>query len=339
MVSDEQWMELAVAEARKGIGMTSPNPPVGAVIVKDDELLGKGWHRKAGEPHAERNAIAKVTKIHGAEKLKGATIYVTLEPCSTRGKTPACTDGIIDAGITRVVYGSEDPNPAHAKRAEIILSEKGITVARITDSSACDKLIRAFDKVQRTGLPWVILKSAMSLDGRVTRPPGESQWLTSPESRAVVQRLRFENDAILTGSQTLRIDDPALTIRDDTLPKKQQPWRMVITRGVRSELPQNAQLFTDVYANKTLVQENGDLEAGLRDLVSRGCNSVLVEAGGTLMGALLDAGLVDELAIFYAPMLTGGPDAAFAQLPGEISLSDTEFQRIGDDILLSAIVS
>ena len=183
MVSDEQWMELAIAEARKGVGTTSPNPPVGAVIVKNDTLLGCGWHRKAGEPHAEREAIANVTNEHGSSALREATIYVTLEPCSTRGRTPACTDGIIEAGISRVVYGSTDPNPAHVGRADSILSSAGIDVSRLKDTSACDKLIRPFTKVQRTGLPWVILKSAMSLDGRVTRPPGESQWLTSTESR------------------------------------------------------------------------------------------------------------------------------------------------------------
>ena len=140
MGSDEQWMELAIAEARKGIGMTAPNPPVGAVIVKNNTLLGSGWHRRAGEPHAEREAIADVITKHGKEALIGASIYVTLEPCSTSGKTPACTDGVIEAGITRVVYGSTDPNPAHVGRADQILSNKNIEVVRMADSSACDQL-------------------------------------------------------------------------------------------------------------------------------------------------------------------------------------------------------
>ena len=339
MADDQQWMELAIAEARKGIGLTSPNPTVGAVIVKNDQILGKGWHRKAGQPHAEREAIADVTEKHGQGALVGSTIYVTLEPCSTRGRTPACTDGILEAGISRVVYGSVDPNPAHAGQADEILAKQGVEVSQIADRSACDKLIQAFSKVQRTGLPWVILKSAMSLDGRITRPLGESQWLTSPDSRKVVQRLRFESDAILTGGRTLRIDDPALTIRDDSLPKKPQPWRLVITQGNRDKLPTDAKVFNDAHAERTLVQENGDMEAALRLLVEKGCNTVLVEAGGTLMGSFLDAGLADEVVAFYAPMLTGGPDAGFSGLPKEVCLTQPHFTRIGDDVLLRATIS
>ena len=341
MVSDKQWMELAIAEARKGIGLTAPNPAVGAVIVKDNKLLGSGWHRKAGKPHAEREAIADVIKKHGTKALIESTIYVTLEPCSTRGKTPACTDRILDAGISRVVYGITDPNPDHAGKADNILADAGVEIAKISGSTAidCSKLIRGFAKVQQTGLPWVILKSAMSLDGRITRPPGEGQWLTSPESRKVVQRLRFESDAVLTGGQTLRMDNPALTIRDTSLPEKPQPWRMIVTRGQKSELPKDAQVFTDAHAERTLVQENGDLEKSLRQLVAQGCQTVLVEAGGNLMGAFLDAGLADEMAIFIAPMITGGPDQAFASISKNMKLSQPDYERIGDDIFLRTCIS
>jgi diaminohydroxyphosphoribosylaminopyrimidine deaminase/5-amino-6-(5-phosphoribosylamino)uracil reductase len=182
----------------------------------------------------------------------------------------------------------------------------------------------------------------MSLDGRITRPPGESQWLTSPASREYVQRLRYESDAIITGGNTLRIDNPALTLRSSTnvtIGKKQQPWRMVITRGSRAALPKDAQLFNDTQSDRTMVQENGDLMSALKTLADVDCNSVLVEAGGTLMAAFLEAGLADEVALFYAPMLTGGPDAGFAGLPNETHLQQQQFTRIGNDILLRALVT
>lgn len=336
--SDDLWMCLALDEARKGIGLTSPNPSVGSVIVKDGQLLGKGWHTRAGEPHAEREAIADVLKNHSSDVFYGATIYVTLEPCSTHGRTPPCTQGILDAGIVRVVYGADDPNPNHAGTARKLLESMGIQVTTGVQQEACQMLIRAFAKKQRCGLPWVILKSAISLDGRITRPPGEGQWLTSPASREVVQRLRFESDAIITGGNTFRIDNPALTIRSTQYPKKPQPWRMVITRGRRDDLPQNHQLFTDKHAHRTFVQEGGDLVAGLKKLADCGCNTVMVEAGGTLMAAFLQAELVDEVAIFYAPLLTGGSDFGFAGLSLDIKLTNSKFTQMGDDILLRADV-
>lgn len=342
MTADEKWMQLAIAEARKGVGLTSPNPPVGAVIVKDNKLLGQGWHTQAGKPHAEREAIADTLRRHTPEELSGATIYITLEPCSSHGRTPPCTEAITTAGVVRVVYGAEDPNPDHAGRAQTLLESMHIAVTTGIAKAECQSLIRAFAKKQSTGLPWVTLKSAMSLDGRITRPPGESQWLTSPESRAYVQQLRFESDAIVTGGNTLRIDDPALTLRSiaaQQLRQKQQPLRMVITRGNRAALPETAQLFNDAYSDRTLVQENGDLMAAMKSLADADCNSILVEAGGTLMAAFLEAGLADEVALFYAPMLGGGPDAAFAGLPNETHLHDQEYTRIGNDILLRALIT
>lgn len=338
MKSDDQWMQLAISEARKGIGLTSPNPTVGAVIVKDETVLGKGWHTAAGKPHAEREAIADVQRKHSPEALQGSTIYVTLEPCSSHGRTPPCTQGILDAGITRVVYGAEDPNPDHAGKAIELLTQGGVSVSTGVCEQECLTLIRAFSKKQRTGRPWVVLKSAISLDGRITRPPGEGQWLTSPESRDVVQRLRYESDAIITGGNTLRIDNPALTVRGPSTSQKQQPWRMVVTRGSKANLPAGLQLFTDEFSDRTLVQEDGDLVAALTTLSEAGCNSVLVEAGGTLMASFLDAGLVDEVAIFYAPMLTGGPDPGFGGLPHGTRLKQQNFSRIGNDILLNALI-
>jgi diaminohydroxyphosphoribosylaminopyrimidine deaminase/5-amino-6-(5-phosphoribosylamino)uracil reductase len=335
---DEAWMEQALVEARRGVGLTSPNPAVGSVIVRDGVLLGKGWHTGAGHLHAEREAIADVLKAHSPEVLKGSTIYVTLEPCSTYGRTPPCTQGILDAGILRVVYGAEDPNPNHAGAARKVLESAGVQVTTGVLEEACEFLIRGFSKKQKTGLPWIILKSAISLDGRITRPLGESQWLTSKKSREIVQRLRFEADAILTGGNTVRIDNPALTLRSASLPVKPQPWRMVVTRGKREDLPQNHQLFTDEYSNRTLIAEHGDLHAAIQTLANLECNSVLVEAGGTLMKAMLQAGLADEVAIFYAPLLTGGGDVGFPSLSDTISLSRPRFSQVGDDILLRAFV-
>lgn len=334
-----KWMQLAISEANRGVGLTSPNPSVGALIIKNDTVLGKGWHTRAGQPHAEREAIANALAHHPPETLHGATIYVTLEPCSTHGRTPPCTQGIIDAGITHVVYGSTDPNPAHAGAAKRLLESHGISVTTGIKERECDYLIRGFSKKQRIGLPWVTLKSAISLDGRITRPPGESLWLTSPESREHVQRLRHASDAIITGGNTLRIDNPALTIRSQDLAPKPQPWRMIITRGQKKDLPGELQVFQDQHSGRTLVQENGDLKAALETLASLGCNQILVEAGGTLMAAFLEAGLADEIAIFYAPLLTGGPDPGFSGLPNKTHLTNQSYTRLGNDILLTATLT
>ena len=335
---DIHWMKLALKQANNGVGTTSPNPPVGAVIVKGGKLIGKGWHQKAGGPHAEREAIADALLQHSTQALNGATIYVTLEPCSSHGRTPPCTDGIIAAGITRLVYGSQDPNPKHVGAAKIIMRSAGLEVHSGVYRSACDKLIRPFAKVQKTGLPWVILKSAISLDGRITRPPGEGQWLSSPESREMVQKLRHQSDAIITGGNTFRIDNPSLTLRSANLPSKQQPWRMVITRGKKDVLPQQHKLFSDQYADRTLVQQQGDIISALKTLVKRGCNTVLVEAGGTLMAAILQQEFADELVVFYAPMLTGGADAGFGELTPKVDLEEQQFTRIGSDIMLRATI-
>jgi len=335
--TDADWMQLAILEARKGIGLTSPNPTVGAVIVKNDQLLAKGWHTGAGKLHAEREAIASARE-QGID-IDGSTIYVTLEPCSSHGRTPPCTAGIIDANITRVVYGAEDPNPAHQGSAKRVLEQAGISVTTCVEKDDCELLIRAFSKKQRTGLPWVLIKSAISLDGRITRPPGEGQWLTSPESREIVQKLRHESDAIITGGNTLRKDNPSLTVRSKNLAHKDQPWRLISTRQSGTSLPNDAKVFTDKYSERTLIQEDGDLLAALEKLGSLGCNQVMVEAGGKLLGAFLDAKLVDEVAIFYAPLLTGGPDSGFAGLPNEVKLTHQEYTQIGDDVLLRALVS
>ena len=329
MNDDTRWMELALDEARKGIGRTAPNPPVGAVIVKNGELLGKGWHRATGLPHAEREALA------AAGDVRGATIYITLEPCSTHGRTPPCTQGLIDAGIARVVYACVDRNPDHAGRADALLKTAGIEVLSGVCVDEAEKILRPFFKVRATGLPWVIWKSAMSLDGRITRPPGEGQWLTGEAARADVQKLRATVDAILTSGETVRRDNPALTIRvPELLAGRQQPWRVIV-----SDRPETLSLGESM--ERTLIRPRGDLAEILRNLArEQGVLTVMVEAGGVFSAAMIEAGLVDEVVVYYAPMLCGGPSPGLggAGLRESLHLDEVDFQQIGNDIRLRGIV-
>lgn len=340
-MEDGKWMALALAEARKGVGRTAPNPPVGAVIVKDEVLLGAGWHRKAGLPHAEVEAIFAAESAHGKGCLKGATAYVTLEPCSTVGKTPACTGGLIAAGISRVVYACADPNPAHAGAADAILREAGIQVESGILRDECSEILRPFSKVQRTGLPWVIWKCAMSLDGKITRPEGEGQWLSGEESRADVQRLRSEADAILTSGETVRRDKPAFTIRvPELLDGRGQPWRIVVTDRPET-MPCDAALFSDEWKDRTLIRDRSDPEAMLRALVKDHCIlSVMLEAGGKFSAAMIAAGLVDEVVIYFAPILCGGtvPALAGGGFPASVKLRDVTRARFGDDLRVRGLM-
>jgi diaminohydroxyphosphoribosylaminopyrimidine deaminase/5-amino-6-(5-phosphoribosylamino)uracil reductase len=331
MNDDETWMALALDEARNGVGKTAPNPPVGAVIVKEGVVLGKGWHRAAGRPHAEREALADAT----GKDVRGATIYVTLEPCSTHGRTPPCTAGIIEAGISRVVYACVDRNPDHAGRADALLKAAGIEVVSGVRSEEAEKILRPFFKVRETGLPWVIWKTAMSLDGRITRPPGEGQWLTGELARADVQVLRSTVDAILTSGETVRRDHPALTIRvPELLEGRQQPWRVII-----SDFPET--LPNDEPRDRTLIRPRADLEGTLRGLVKeQGVLTVMVEAGGVFSAALFEAGLIDEVVVYYAPMLCGGPSPGLGGvgLKELLHLDEVDFQQFGNDIRLRGMV-
>lgn len=336
-MNDARWMELALSEARKGIGRTAPNPPVGAVVVKDGVLLGRGWHRAAGQPHAEREALADAR----GKDVRGSTVFITLEPCSTHGRTPPCTQGLIDAGVARVVYACVDPNPDHAGRADEILTAAGIEVVSGVCGGEAEKILRPFFKVRETGLPWVIWKTAMSLDGRITRPPGEGQWLTGKVARADVQKLRSTVDAILTSGETVRRDNPALTIRvPGLLEGRSQPWRVIATDKPET-MQQDAPLFSDEWRERTLVRPRQDLEKTLRDLVKdQGVLTVMVEAGGVFSAALFEAELIDEAVIYYAPMLCGGPSpglagAGFAE---SLHLDEVGFQQFGNDLRVSGLV-
>lgn len=298
---DEKFMHAALAEARRGIGQTSPNPAVGAVIVRGGKVIARGFHRRAGMPHAEIEAIRALAK---PELTRGATIYVTLEPCSTHGRTPPCVDAIVRAGFRRVVIGAIDPNPAHAGRGVDLLQAAGLEVATGVLEAECRELNAAFNHWIVTKMPLVIAKAGMSLDGRLTRPPGEGQWLTSAAARADAQKLRAQIDAILIGAGTLRADNPRLTVRG--VKGARQPWRVVLTRNGR--LPKAAHLFTDEHRDRTLVYRGQSLRAVLRDLGKKQITSVLIEGGGQVLGEAFDRKLVQRVQFYVAPLFCGGPD-------------------------------
>jgi len=333
-----EYMQLAIAEAKKGIGLTSPNPVVGAIIVKDGNIIGRGFHPKAGKPHAEREAIADALKTHGPADLKGSTIYVTLEPCSTQGRTPACVDGIIEHGIACVVYGSTDPDPANRKKADIILENHGIEVISGVEADACHQLIKPFIKRTTSGLPWVIAKTAITLDGRITRPKGEGQWITGEQARSEVHRIRATVDAIIIGGKTARKDDPRLTIRGDAQnPAKEQPWRVILTHQGRQHLPTDLHLFSDEHKDRTIIHEDLSLTESLQKLAELGCNSVLLECGGGLMRQFLEQELIDEIALFIAPILGGGTQFGFGvgdHLSRSQTLVNQSYQQFGTDIMI-----
>ena len=342
MTNDTHWMQLALIEARKGVGKTAPNPPVGAVIVKDGVMLGSGWHRAAGRPHAERAALAAALARHGRDAVRGATVYVTLEPCSTCGRTPPCTQALIDAGVARVVYACVDRHPEHAGRADALLTSAGIAVASGVCRIEAERLLRPFFKVLATGLPWVIWQSAMSLDGRITRPPGESRWITGEAARADVQQLRSTVDAILTSGTTVRHDQPALTIRvPELLEGRSQPWRVVFSDFPES-LPLAAPLFTDAWRDRTLIRPRHDLTGSLRGLArEQGVLTAMTEAGGVFSAALFAAGLVDEVVVYLAPRLCGGTAPALAGHPlhASLRLVETELIQLGNDFRCRGIIA
>jgi diaminohydroxyphosphoribosylaminopyrimidine deaminase/5-amino-6-(5-phosphoribosylamino)uracil reductase len=331
---DEKFMRLALREAAQGIGRTSPNPAVGAVIVKSGRLLAKGWHRCAGGAHAEIEALCSLKQ---PDLARGATLYVTLEPCCTHGRTPPCTDAITQAGIVRVVAGATDPNPRHAGRGFAILKKAGIAVTEGVLSESCVALNAAFNKWITTGLPLVIAKAGLSLDGKLTRPSGEGAWLTSEQSRQDAMRLRAQVNAILVGAGTVRADNPHLTVRGLAA---RQPWRVVLTRSGR--LPNGAHLFSDEHRERTLVFRGKSLRAVLRDLAARGCTSVMFEGGGALLGSAFDARLVDRVHFYLAPLLCGGPDGiggyGAGSTRGAVRLENVTFRKIGPDIRLTADV-
>lgn len=331
-------MALALVEARRGIGLTAPNPPVGAVILRDGNLLGKGWHRKAGGPHAEIEALRDAAAA--GHEVRGATIYITLEPCSTHGRTPPCVEALIAAGLARVVWGARDPNPAHEGRAVHILENAGVAVTTGVRDAECREILRPFAKRITTGLPWVIAKAGMSLDGKITRPAGEGQWLTGPATREDAMRLRATCDAVLVGAETVRADNPELTVRSPVLHEgREQPWRVILTRS--GNLPEEAKVFTDAHRERTLVFRDQPMEMVLRDLAQRGVMSVLVEGGGQVLAEAFSSGWVDEVVFYVAPLISGSGKAVVdpCVFPGSsVKLEIVDNQLVGQDIRIHALV-
>jgi diaminohydroxyphosphoribosylaminopyrimidine deaminase/5-amino-6-(5-phosphoribosylamino)uracil reductase len=339
MSAEEAWMRLALEQAACGRGLTSPNPCVGAVIVKDGQLLGQGWHRRAGGPHAEIEALADAAARGMGDAVRGADIYITLEPCSTHGRTPPCVEALIRAGVGRVIWGADDPNPRHAGRARELLHAAGMAVISGVLTAECMEMITPFSRFITTGMPWVTAKAGMSLDGRITRPPGEGQWITGESSRADAMQLRLCSDAILVGAETVRQDDPALTVRGVDLPAgKEQPWRIVLSRS--GNLPLQCRLLTDEFRERTLVFSGEQcLREMLRDLAGRGIVSLLVEGGGSVLAQFFAADLVDEAVFYIAPLISGSGRAvvdAAAYSGGSLKLEFSGLERIGSDVKLVA---
>jgi diaminohydroxyphosphoribosylaminopyrimidine deaminase/5-amino-6-(5-phosphoribosylamino)uracil reductase len=312
---DMQTMAHAFRLAARGQYSTHPNPSVGCVIVQGETIVGEGWHQKAGEAHAEVNAIQ-----NAGERVKDAALYVTLEPCCHHGRTPPCTDAIIRAGIDKVFVGSLDPNPKVSGQGVALLKQHGIQVELLDFEQQNTKLNRGFVQRMRTGRPWVVSKIAMSLDGNIAMANGESQWITGEHARRDAQHLRARSDAILTGSGTVKADDPALTVREEKLLKQigRQPLRVIL--DTRSEINKYAKVFKQ--SGETLiVKEHADAENVLpvsvdqqqriqlpelmQKLGEREINQILVEAGPKLNGALLAEQLVDEIIFYIAPKILG----------------------------------
>ena len=349
--TDHAHMAHALRLAERGLYTTQPNPRVGCVIAQVDAVVGEGWHQRAGEPHAEVFALREA-----GERARGATAYVTLEPCAHHGRTPPCADALIAAGVARVVIAAEDPFPQVAGRGIEKLRAAGITVdVGLMHEAARELNIGFFSRIER-GRPWLRVKLAMSLDGRTALANGESKWITGESARADVQRWRARSSAILTGSGTVLADNPQLTVR---LPQGEAftpPWRVVLDRQFRTPVGSHV---LDGSVPTLLLHAAGadpdhrfqqveclpvaghggslDLSAVLTLLAERGCNEVHVEAGAALCGALFAAGLVDELLLYVAPLLLGDSARPLLQLPTLTDMAERwqlrpiEQRQLGND--------
>jgi diaminohydroxyphosphoribosylaminopyrimidine deaminase/5-amino-6-(5-phosphoribosylamino)uracil reductase len=363
MNNDAFYMARALELARLGRFTTTPNPNVGCVIVRDGKMVGEGYHLRAGEPHAEVHALRMA-----GEQAQGATAYLTLEPCSHQGRTPPCADALIAAGISRVVAAMQDPNPQVAGRGLYKLQQAGIQVDHGLMLAEAEAVNLGFLKRMRTGFPYVRLKLGASLDGRTAMASGESQWITSPQARQDVQRLRAESSAILSTSATVLADDPALTVRWHELGSEiqpiypcenlRQPVRIILDSHNRvtpqhrivhqpgatwlARLQPDDLTWPQGVEQLALPLHNGgvDLVAMMMQLAKRQVNSIWVEAGARLSGALLQAGLVDELILYIAPKLLGDAGRGLCHLPGLDRLVDapefvfSEVRQIGLDLRL-----
>jgi len=352
--SDHQFMARALQLANRGVATTHPNPRVGCIIVKNNEVIAEGWHEKAGLAHAEIVALKQA-----GEKARGATAYVTLEPCSHYGRTPPCADALVEGGISEVIIAMQDPNPLVAGRCVQKLTEAGIRVRSGLLQNEAMELNRGFVKRMTSGLPWVTVKLGASLDGRTAMESGESQWITGSQARADVQRLRAASSAILTGSGTVLADDPSLTVRLEG--ESRQPLRVVLDSYL--SIPDSAKIFNDgqplLIATATDEQDTRyqqikkkgvdirsfpsttdrvDASSLLKCLAQEyACNDVLVEAGSVVCGNLLANRLVDEIVLYLAPVIMGSSAKGLFDLPGldtmaqRIHMSVKDIRAVGQD--------
>ncbi|HEY5041349.1 MAG TPA: bifunctional diaminohydroxyphosphoribosylaminopyrimidine deaminase/5-amino-6-(5-phosphoribosylamino)uracil reductase RibD [Verrucomicrobiae bacterium] len=369
----------ALRLAQKGFGATSPNPLVGAVLVKDGSIIGRGWHRRAGWPHAEIEALRDAQKR--GHNPRGATLYVTLEPCCTHGRTPPCTDAIIAAGIKKVVIGATDPNRKHAGKGFAILQRAKIEVVRGIFEDECARLNEAFNHwiVHRT--PFVTVKAAMTLDGKIATAGGESKWITDEKARAHGMKLRQGSDAILVGVNTILADDPSLTARaktDDGRWTMAKPIRRIVLDSL-ARTPLSAKIVSDEFAALTTIVVSKsapknrvtalakkvsvlialatksqianrkpaiDLRWLLKKLGAESVTSLLVEGGGEVNASFLLGGFAQRVTFFYAPKILGGRDSLKA-VAGDgakswsevVQLSEVEWRKLGPDLLLTARVA
>ena len=366
MNSDHVYMARALELARKGLYSTHPNPRVGCVIVRDGEVVGEGWHARAGEPHAEVHALRQA-----GERARGATAYVTLEPCSHHGRTPPCADALINAGVARVVAAMQDPNPQVSGNGLLRLMHAGIAVQSGVLEAEARVLNAGFIKRMEHGLPFVRVKLAMSLDGRTAMASGESQWITGAAARSAVQRLRARSSVVVTGADTVLADGARLTLRESELglnPEQtfmalsRQPQRLLIDGRLR--VPLHVPFFQagaamvatcaaasarfryldDGHELLALPGSNGhvDLRRLLMELASRGANEVLVEAGPRLAGAFARQGLVDEYQLFVAAKFLGSSarpllDMPLARMADAPALKIVDMRAVGDDWLIVAV--
>jgi diaminohydroxyphosphoribosylaminopyrimidine deaminase/5-amino-6-(5-phosphoribosylamino)uracil reductase len=347
--ADQEYMARALRLAAQGLNTTTPNPRVGCVLVKDGNVVGEGWHERAGEAHAEVNALR-----HAGEAARGATAYVTLEPCAHHGRTPPCADALIEAGVARVVAAMTDPNPLVAGEGFARLQQAGIAVEVGLMAEEAGKLNIGFVSRMTRGRPWVRVKIAASLDGKTALLNGRSQWITGPEARRHAHAWRARSCAIMTGSGTVMDDDPGLTVRE--VPCTRQPLRVVIDGHLQT--PANAKvlegegalIFSSAAGHlpnaEVVAMPAGagrvDLVAVINELGRRGINELMVEGGMRLNGALLRAGVVDELLIYQAPLIIGDQGRGMFDLPEALDLAEArrldivERRVLGPDIYLRA---
>ena len=359
-MTDQEYMLRAIQLAKKGEGWTNPNPMVGAVIVKDGRIIGEGYHKKCGELHAERNAIASLT-----ESAEGATIYVTLEPCCHYGKTPPCTEAIIEQKIKKVVIGSRDPNPKVAGKGAQILRESGITVVQDFMREECDRLNPVFFHYITTKTPYVVMKYAMTLDGKIATKTGASKWITGETARQEVQHMRHRYMGIMAGIGTVLADDPMLNVRvegwkspvrilcdsslriplDSQIVRSAKEYRTIVAYAGREENEKITKKIEQLHAKGVDTvccpdeKDQIDLKKLMTYLGNEGIDSILLEGGGTLNDSALRAGIVKEVHCFIAPKLFGGKNSKTPVegigigLPSEaLKLKCTDICRIGEDI-------